>query len=68
MSVVEEDEVVAETDVDGDVIDVVTTELTTTATAGATPDVQADLEAGDYAKSVMAEIETASEEVRVKFP
>ena len=68
VSVAEEDEVVAETDVDGDVIDVVTAELTTTATAGATPEVQADLEAGEFAKSVMAEIETVSEEVCVKFP
>lgn len=72
-SVADEDEVVAETDVDAGVRDnyqatgVTTAELTTTTTTGATPDVEADLLAGDFARSVMAEIETAAEKVRVKL-
>ena len=85
-----DDEIIAETDVDADIIEngnaekhdttdvttaevstiatgVTTAEVSTIATAEAAQDVQVDMEAGDFARSVLAEIETTSEEVRVKF-
>lgn len=76
-SMADDDEIVAETDIDAGIVEnghranaVVTAEVAATATtAEATQNVEVDVEAGDFARSVLAEleVETAAEEVRVKF-
>lgn len=79
-SMADDDQFVAETDIDADVVEnghgamgtnaVVTAEIAATAaTAQTTQNAEVDMEAGDFARSVLAEleVETAAEEVRVKF-